>query len=63
MPLLVRVSAITVTVLSASSLVITGSLLMIASMSPLSIAATAPADVPTPMIETSFDVSPPLLSR
>ena len=36
---------------------------MIASISPFSIAATAPAEVPTPMIETSFDVSPPLLSR
>ena len=36
---------------------------MIASISPFSIAATAAAEVPTPMIDTSFEVSPPLLSR
>jgi hypothetical protein len=62
-PFRVRVSAITLTALSSSSLVMTGSVLEMASIWPLFIAEMAPAPTPTPTIAASlFGSRPPLAS-
>lgn len=61
-PLSVRVSAMILTAPSCSSLVITGSVLEMASIWPLFRAAIAPAPVPTPTMDTSVGLSPSLAS-
>jgi hypothetical protein len=43
---------------ACSRIVMTGSLLIMASMEPARIAATAPAEVPTPITDTSDGSSP-----
>jgi hypothetical protein len=57
-----RVSEITFRSPLRCSSVITGSRLLIASICPDRIAATAPLAAPTPMIDTSLALSPPLAS-
>ena len=62
-PSVVRVSAITTASPLASSMAMTGSMLEMASSSPLRTAATAPGPAPTPMKEASSGLSPALTIR
>ena len=60
MPFSVRLSATATNLPVDSSCVITGSRLEIASISPFSMAATAPEPAPTPTTEMSVGLNPPL---
>ena len=62
-PLAVRVFAISTTAPIFSRIAIAGSRFETASTCPLVIAAITPADVPTPMIDTSSPLRPSFASR